>query len=616
MYTKLNTSRDEIRLLRIFPRSTYSDQPDISSPDIHLEIFNASLNEDPKFNTLSYTWGSPDSLKHDVFLNGCRFPVGNNLFSALKEFSSWAAPPVIWIDAICIDQCNKSERSQQVRRMKRIYEQAEEVSVWLGPHENGSHQAFHVLKDLTMLLGYQEAQFLMGMYLEDNEPLEDPEVPKGLRALASIFLRDYWHRMWVVQELTVAKRIMIHVGDCSADAAVFNRVQGLLRGLDAKLTACLHHDEYTRNALVLQGMLEITEWKQALESGELTFHDCLRHHQLRRSTDPRDKLYALAAIANGKSKLHIEIDYSAPVTKVYTDFARAEIQTSAKLDILTSVLRGDGTNPHRLPSWVPDWSDPFLREHLFLGDKKYAFAAAAKTEPSFSLANDGDVLRVKAFQIGHVAQLGQATEMEDAERQVKGVVAIYAWWKLHQNLCAAEDHMPCVEKFIRTIRCAHEERHTREGSETIFADLFTLLTIYRAKAHLPEIAPPLDPIVLELQKRIYETRAQAAKGESNWESNEGLQSQALARVLLPNFVFMCDRRFFMLADGTFGLAPDLTMEGDLVCVPLGCPHPMILRRDGDHFVLIGEAYVDGYMYGKTVDMFEVGNLECVEFELH
>ncbi|KAK7178548.1 heterokaryon incompatibility protein [Paraphaeosphaeria sporulosa] len=36
----------------------------------------------------------------------------------------------LWVDAVCIDQSNTSERTYQVRMLDRIYSEAECVVVW------------------------------------------------------------------------------------------------------------------------------------------------------------------------------------------------------------------------------------------------------------------------------------------------------------------------------------------------------------------------------------------------------------------------------------------------------------------------------------------------------
>ena len=48
-----------------------------------------------------------------------------------------------------------------------------------------------------------------------------------------------------------------------------------------------------------------------------------------------------------------------------------------------------------------------------------------------------------------------------------------------------------------------------------------------------------------------------------------------------------------------GIAPVSAEEGDLICLLLGCDFPMLLRKKHDHYVLVGEAYVHGWMNGEV-----------------
>jgi hypothetical protein len=74
-----------------------------------------------------------------------------------------------------------------------------------------------------------------------------------------------------------------------------------------------------------------------------------------------------------------------------------------------------------------------------------------------------------------------------------------------------------------------------------------------------------------------------------------------------------DRRFFISSSKAMGFASEEVVEGDLICIPLGCCHPVILRKVEDHYINLGEAYVDGYMYGEAMEMLETGELKLEEF---
>ena len=55
--------------------------------------------------------------------------VRKNLWEALNQLQSESQELTIWIDAICINQNDLAERSEQVCKMKSIFEQAKQVMV-------------------------------------------------------------------------------------------------------------------------------------------------------------------------------------------------------------------------------------------------------------------------------------------------------------------------------------------------------------------------------------------------------------------------------------------------------------------------------------------------------
>jgi hypothetical protein len=69
------------------------------------------------------------------------------------------------------------------------------------------------------------------------------------------------------------------------------------------------------------------------------------------------------------------------------------------------------------------------------------------------------------------------------------------------------------------------------------------------------------------------------------------------------------RRPFLSTKGYVGLCPDHGEVGDVVVLFSGAKFPYVLRQTGEGiFMLIGEAYVHGIMYGEYVDRGE-GQLE-------
>ncbi len=72
--------------------------------------------------------------------------------------------------------------------------------------------------------------------------------------------------------------------------------------------------------------------------------------------------------------------------------------------------------------------------------------------------------------------------------------------------------------------------------------------------------------------------------------------------------------FFVSSKGYMGLGPRGTQIGDEICGLLGCNQPLLLRKVGDHHLVVGQCYVYGMMYGEMIDEMEAGRL--VAEELH
>lgn len=123
-YVALEPQCRQIRLLHLQP----------GQPDDGIECRTSIVSFDEKFTdyeALSYVWG--ERLYYGwISLDGSFFPVTENLWGALSGLRYADRERVMWIDAICIDQANVRERSEQVSRMHSIFTQASTVIVWLG----------------------------------------------------------------------------------------------------------------------------------------------------------------------------------------------------------------------------------------------------------------------------------------------------------------------------------------------------------------------------------------------------------------------------------------------------------------------------------------------------
>jgi hypothetical protein len=181
-YSQLSTDALEIRLLELLPGS-------LNDP-IECTLSTTTLQERMSFEALSYTWGKPDGPQSPVIINGFELLVSQNLFDALIHLRNDSEHRMLWIDAICINQMDWSEKTHQVQLMARIYSGAHRVLVWLGPEENDSSFVMESLQKVSR-----------GDIDLDHEVFRSDKL---LRCLKAIMERRWWSRIWVIQEVAMA----------------------------------------------------------------------------------------------------------------------------------------------------------------------------------------------------------------------------------------------------------------------------------------------------------------------------------------------------------------------------------------------------------------------------
>jgi hypothetical protein len=128
-----------------------------------------SARKHPKYEALSYVWGSSSNRKriHIAGVPNGSLEVTHNLYVALKYLRYVDKSRTMWIDAICIIQENNVEKSLQVALMCDIYRLADRVVFWLGPEANDDYMG---------LCSRLEA-FVRTLCQDDFAELRDPPLP-------------------------------------------------------------------------------------------------------------------------------------------------------------------------------------------------------------------------------------------------------------------------------------------------------------------------------------------------------------------------------------------------------------------------------------------------------
>lgn len=165
-------------------------------------MMHASLVGPRGYIAISYAWGDVED-KCLVTLDGLEFPMTRSLWGALQCLRSGSFAVIVWSDAICINQQNSDERGVQVRKMTSIYSNAYEVAIWLGRKEDDSDAAIDLMCSFVEW-GHSETII--------KDIITSPERTWQFHALVELFQRDYWDRLWCLQEVQNAKKVMVYCG--------------------------------------------------------------------------------------------------------------------------------------------------------------------------------------------------------------------------------------------------------------------------------------------------------------------------------------------------------------------------------------------------------------------
>ena len=82
---------------------------------------------------------------------GASLVIRHNLYDALQALRSADETRVFWIDALCIDQGNHEERTQQVEMICEIYAASQGTMIWLGAKDAASSETIALLKKIANL---------------------------------------------------------------------------------------------------------------------------------------------------------------------------------------------------------------------------------------------------------------------------------------------------------------------------------------------------------------------------------------------------------------------------------------------------------------------------------
>ena len=391
------------------------------------------------YEALSYTWGDPKPF-HSIECNGCSLGIGRNLFTALETLRNSEGSRYLWIDAICINQSDVAERSEQVQYMTLIYRGAVLVLVWLGESDDQSDFAMHGMQFMSTRKNRDS------VFRRSHKPPCLQSLYQLYQAQSLVFQRPWFRRSWVRQEVSTAKKIIVRCGEKEVSWNSMKQSANRLWRLHQKLKMegyaelPAHDHEAFRAIKYLRRGWSLGQ-PLINPSGDIRsiwyYHaggilDLLMVGREFDATDPRDKVYSLLGIsdipfegssetahANQKGSTsdtqsltmqqpqRLRVDYSVSVSEVYQSVAKYLINRDLNLDILCILSTHRDEKSQDLPTWTPDWRVPTTKVHLRKNWHyfSYKYAASGFTKAITQKPDDLGRLNVQGFPIDQICGL-------------------------------------------------------------------------------------------------------------------------------------------------------------------------------------------------------------------
>lgn len=640
-YDTLQDPEAMIRVLTILPGKEFED--------VHCRLESANLHQ-AEYEALSYTWGH-DTRLSPIACNGTRINITRNLKEALHDLRYTDRPRVLWVDAICINQSNISEKESQVKIIGDIYHHAKGTIIHLGmffPGINfvfGALRAFHREYQTLMKGGMDLTNVFRSIYPEIAIEGYAKKIPLYIALLAVGILSPmpYFTRMWIVQvstnaavvllpklslnmsqEVALSQNLRIVYGCQEIEWDVYK--EGMVMRSLIILPHCnnLLHTIHDSTALRLMALRQ--QARKCPSRPELHLLSLLNYTRTFNSTIALDKVYGVFGLTAADVKLvNLRPDYRRTAEEVYISVALGLLATSDNLDIL-SVPHPDkhGLKDSQLPSWVPDWSHTAYYPRTLVFQKindqtqytRQPFSASKCSVYSHRPIDKSSPRCIVVRGCFHdcISFLTSAI-LSSCNPADVGAVSLASY------VCGSRISRPIGIQWI--IRYSYDNcmKRVKEAYEKL--ELYTFFKFYSGGA-AKSYPPTGEPIMLAYLRTLccgylpYEEKGAKSAFKAWLKSTEGVRHDmrndlmeigiplpelGSSKVNINSLMGMVlGRRVLRTRNGYIGLAPPGAQKGDQVVLLEGGRVPYLLRKvDDESYKLVGECYVHGIMYGEAFD---------------
>ncbi|KAL9044322.1 MAG: hypothetical protein Q9214_002530 [Letrouitia sp. 1 TL-2023] len=544
-------------------------QPGTESAElvIRFEIFDLMAGiPEGGYDALSYSWGGHLMLRRAITVNDRSYFVADTVFNALKELRLPDRTRYLWIDAVCINQNDPREKSEQVALMGEIYLCARRTIIWFGKPTGQLKAAFAFIERISSVSTHRVAEECGNT--RDWQPCMD-----------ELMRKRWWSRVWVVQEVGLAQDVVLR---CGGIEITWETLMNCFRRLST-------FQGYVLDGKILSFIDTVSKLQHSDDVLDRSLYALALRFRDRVAGDPRDKLLAYYGLAKNVEPSDLPVNpYNKTTPEVFAHFAASTIIRTGSLAIV-ALAENNATHKN---TWVLDWekltspgwrtNDPIALDNTPENPQPLLFwsedplSISERTGRDFSPAGDSRAI---------IRQAGSTWDS----------VLLTGW----------------EEDTVRFVGNAFEDvRHTAdvilnwttlidEVAPSKRADFVKVLVAEAWQGTLSSDWPQC------FHQYLLGVCSQSKGASPALGKQEGRSTNVDSQIADgPNFAFnimgLCcfRRRFFITEKGRFGLGPVKTINRDKIYVMLGSRVPFVLAppfiSNKHHFV--GQAYVEDIMH--------------------
>ena len=545
-YLPLDKLTQQFRLLTLFP-STGTDPIDCQL-DVHL------LNNCPRFEALSYCWGDPTPMA-PITINGVGSKVSRNLGVALQYLRQPQSPRVLWVDAVCINQLDILERNHQVCLMHEVYSTAYSVLVWLGEASDESDTAMDLLKEWSA-------------WPTRTQHAETPPI------LDSVICRPWWSRIWIVQELALARSDPIIL--CGRKCLPWSDfMTGCVNsGLDL-----LNDDSTERTKGIFYRWLlhhVRAEVQSSSSKRSKSLCDMLRDTKDFEASDPRDKIYGCLGLLEDEICSSLQPDYGIPTERVYLAATKHILKNESSP--FFSTFSFYSLSRRSRPSWVPNFADQRTASPRNPDSRTSPGIMPGRSRRA-SFKDRGRLLSIQGLFFDTLSTCVELKSPNQRLLQIQGLEKMVR--QATKRPLPPLHPFHALERDVDIVEMLSGGQHEDDGN-------------------------------LRYQYEYFAWEAGLLSNPDGLPSPEEMaQPKAIFGGILH--AFLPGRYFFLTKQGFAGLSVSPVLNGDVVVLLGGEDLPTVLRPRGTSYTMLGAASVAGIMRNELWDLYNQGLIKGTTF---